>query len=230
MLNKKDIPFEIGNCDTCLEEGVMVLECTVNNKCNYTMCTTCMTELKYITKTNLCPNCREVKEELISDDEITIDLDDYEEVENEEQDSEEEEEEYIVWCRRCRKCCWKRCECIFIPIIFYYVCCCEDIIGGFFKCYYEILYSCLDVDSLRYRPRLKRMLVLSLMVFLFILILFLGGVAYSAFFGQHPIQYMMTHFGLFIFHSLVGCLLIFAFIFGIVLISMCCCDAGNMFY
>ena len=74
MLKKNEPPFEVGDCETCLEEKVTVLKCTANNNCDYTMCSSCMTELKYITRTTLCPNCREKKTELESDDEIVIDL------------------------------------------------------------------------------------------------------------------------------------------------------------
>jgi len=217
MLNIKEIPFERGNCDTCLEEDIMVLKCTVNNKCEYTMCPSCMTELKYITKTNLCPNCREVKEELISDDEIIIEIDD------ESTDSNEDEQIY-TGCQRCCEWCEYECACCFMPFIYFYICCCIDGIGGFFSCYYEMIDSCVDVGSLRYRPKLRKAIVIGIMIFLLLLVLFLGGVVYSALFGTHPIHYIISNFGLFLFHSILGFFILFAFIFGIVLVCMCCCE------
>lgn len=208
MIKEEILPFEKGICDCCLEDNINVIICSSNNKCEYTMCTSCMTELKYITKTNLCPNCREVKEELISDDEIMIEID------NESSDSNEDEQR---WCEI-------QCECCLKLSIYFYICCCIDGIGGFFSCYYEMIDSCVYVGSLRYRPKLRKAIVIGIMIFILLLVLFLGGVVYSALFGRHPIYYFTSNFGLFLYYSFLGFFILFIFIFGIVLLSMCCCE------
>jgi hypothetical protein len=55
------------NCDCCYKENVYVVKCSSNNKCEYSMCNTCLENLKIKTKTNLCPACREEKVEIIID-------------------------------------------------------------------------------------------------------------------------------------------------------------------
>ena len=215
MLIKNKLPFETGDCATCLEENIPVLKCTTNNKCEYAMCSSCMTELKYITKTTLCPNCREVKVELVSDEEIII------EFSSDTDDDDDDDDDEIIYEENCLQSCYDCC-CVKVLISFY-ICCCLDCCGGSACCYYELVNSCFNTPYFRRRPRLRKVCVLSVMIFILLSIVFIGGYAYSAFFGTHPIRYLRTNFALFIFHSLMGILLLFCLIFFIVLLAMCCC-------
>ena len=124
---------------------------------------------------------------------------------------------------QCERCCQAY---ILNLFIFAYVCCCLECIGGCAGCYYEMIESCFDLRYLRDKPKLKKACVIGIMIILIIITIFLGGVSYSAFFGRHPMDYIIANFGLFLFHSLMGVLVMFAFVFACVLLVMCFCG-GN---
>lgn len=58
-LNNKVLPEEIGDCDCCYESDVKINVCPSNNKCEYSLCDKCISNLEKKTKTNKCPACRE---------------------------------------------------------------------------------------------------------------------------------------------------------------------------
>ena len=58
-LKNKVLPEEIGDCDCCCNSNVKINICSSNNKCEYSMCDKCISNLEKKTKTNKCPACRE---------------------------------------------------------------------------------------------------------------------------------------------------------------------------
>lgn len=215
MNEKNQLPFEVGYCDTCWEEDIYIIKCTSNNNCDFAMCANCMTELRLITKTTSCPNCRETKEEMgefdIAPSVIDIEIDDH---------GDDEIEENISRELPDRRIC-KKCKCLYN---------CVDCHFSFFRCFYECIESYIGGETLINRPRLKKGFVLGIMFFIFLLFLFLGGVCYSAFYQKHPLEYIKINFWLFLLYTFIGVSLLIVLLLGGVLLSMCCCDGIHNLY
>ena len=231
--------FEIGECDTCLEENKKVIVCSSNNKCNYKMCSNCMSELRLITKTNLCPNCRETKKEidLAEDDiimpiyipspppirrtEITLDT-----IDSESDEDEDEHEDNIVRetkCQRFAKGCVLTkhcCICEMVHCVLDSILCCT--IG-----YYDCVYSCYDIESLNIHRKRKKIIVLSTMILLLIVALLMGSIAFTIMTGINPLAHITTNFFIFLWQSLVGVIIITLFIMALALVALCLCDCSH---
>ena len=157
MKKKEILPFEKGSCDCCLEENINVIICTSNNKCEYAMCGKCMSELRLITKTNKCPNCRETK--------IEIDLSDEEKELSEVEDLDNVEIQVdldtLSRCERFGKglkciCKWIYC---FITVMIqspYVV----------FVEYYDCIFDCYNIQSLRNNNTKKKIIGINLKIYL----------------------------------------------------------------
>ena len=227
MKNNDILLFEEGNCDCCLEENINVMICTSNNKCEYAMCANCMSELRLITKTNKCPNCRETKIEIdISSDELAqlpplppppVDLSDI--------DSEEEVDVDEVDLDRCNKC--KR----FgkgLKYIFYWIyCVIAVILQSPYLCtvgYYECIFDCYDIQCLRDNNTKKKIIVLSTMILLIIIAIFLGSVAHMIVIGTNPLNLIQYDPLGFLIQSFIGLVLLISIIVAIVIVSMCVCS------
>ncbi len=72
---------EIGYCDCCYDSDVKITVCPSNNKCEYSLCDKCMSNIKHKTKSNKCPACRE---EIINIKNINLDEPDSLEIERNE--------------------------------------------------------------------------------------------------------------------------------------------------
>ena len=163
MKKENILLFEKGNCDCCLEDNINVMVCTSNNKCSYAMCANCMSELRLITKTNKCPNCRETKKEIdISsdeeralpplppppdDDDVEVDLDRLNKCER------------LDKGLKCiLKWIWYLIGVIFFQIPFYCT------MG-----YYDCIFECYDIRCLQGNNTKKKIIVLSTMILLIML-------------------------------------------------------------
>lgn len=219
MNEKNKLPFEVGYCDTCWEEDINIIKCTSNNNCDFAMCANCMTELRLITKTTSCPNCRETKEEMgefdIAPSVIDIEIDDEITDEVEENISRELPER-----RRCNNC-----SCLYCCLY-----CCIDWHCDLFRCLYNSIDSCIGEEILINMPRLKKGFILGIIFFIFLLFLFLGGVCYSVFYNIHPMYYITKNFWLFLLYTFFGIIILIGLLIGLVLVSMCCCDGIHNLY
>ena len=226
MKKENILLFEKGNCDCCLEDNINVMVCTSNNKCTYAMCANCMSELRLITKTNKCPNCRETK--------IEIDISSDEERElpplppspENDSDSETDSESSEVDLDRVNKCerFGKGLKFIF-KWIYYLI---NLIIFQIpFYCtvgYYECIFECYDIECLRTNNTKKKIIVLSTMILLIIISIFLGSVAHMVAIGSNPFNVIQYNPLLFLLQSLIGLVILISIIVGVVIICMFVCS------
>ena len=226
MKKENILLFEKGNCDCCLEDNINVMVCTSNNKCTYAMCANCMTELRLITKTNKCPNCRETKKEIdISSDEERA-LPPLPPPPDDASDSEQDSETDEVDLDRLNKCerLGKGLKCIF-KWIYYLI--------GIIICqipfyitvgYYECIFDCYDIQSLRNNNTKKKIVVLSTMILLIIIAIFLGSVTHMVVIGINPFNIIQYNPWTFLFQSLLGLVVLLAIIAAVVIVGMCLCS------
>ena len=218
VMNHNILLFEKGNCDCCLEDNINVMVCTSNNKCSYAMCANCMSELRLITKTNKCPNCRETKKEIdISsdeeralpplppppdDDDVEVDLDRLNKCER------------LDKGLKCiLKWIWYLIGVIFFQIPFYCT------MG-----YYDCIFECYDIRCLQGNNTKKKIIVLSTMILLIIIALFLGSITYMIVIGSKPLILIQHNPLNFLLQSLIGLVLLIAIIVAISIVSMCICS------
>lgn len=230
MIKEDILLFEKSNCDCCLEENINIIKCTSNNKCEYAMCANCMSELRLITKTNKCPNCRETKIEIdLSDEEKELPplpprLDDDTDSETD-SESDEVDLDRINKCERFGKglkriCKWIYC---FIAVIIQspFVACVE---------YYDCIFDCYNIQSLRNNNTRKKIIVLSTMVLLIMIAIILGGVTHMIVMNTNPFDIIQHDPWNFLLQSLIGLILLLLIITGIVIVGMClfsCCSEGG---
>ena len=234
MIKEDILLFEKSNCDCCLEENINIIKCTSNNKCEYAMCANCMSELRLITKTNKCPNCRETK--------IEIDLSSDEEKElppvslsqDEDTDSDYDSETDEVDLDRLNNCerLEKGLKCIIIWIYYFiavtlqfpYITCAE---------YYECIFGCYDIQCLRYNNTKKKIIVLSTMILLIIIAILLGCLTHAVVIGTNPLILIHYKPWIFLLQSFIGLVLLISIITAIVIVLMCiysCCFEEREYY
>jgi hypothetical protein len=204
----KVLPEEMGNCDCCCDSSVKINICPSNNKCEYSMCDKCITNLENKTKTNKCPACRE---EIITINHIGLEEYDDEESDDEESENLEIRRNVMTWTGKF--CC---CECAFVS---------ES--PNFYTFYCKLLQHicCCLYNSFEKNHGPKK--ALSYSVFIHIFCIFIGRIMYYEFYDEKEIDFFCVWY-LFIGKAAIGFAILIcitvsgAFVLGC--LYDCCCN------
>jgi len=219
--NSKIIPITKGECHCCFTEDIEIIECSSNNKCEYSMCKKCIKNLEKKANTDKCPACRE-QIIIIKDNNLQEPI-------QEEIDVPNDDRINVILGPRIRvDCCLCMCSHETIRENPNWLCygirtllCLKDSCCCIWNYVYKIMDLAID----------NRLLTKCLAVFytlcIHIVLILLGRIFWGIFFNESSGEYWCVWW-LFLEKAVVGLLFFVGFgITALLILSLCCCYRKN---